>query len=211
MGQYDSSFPARTIRKHKVMASKVLLAALVAVASAAGPPAPYAPQEAYPDLPPVYNYQYGVNDPEYSGAVFTHQENRADYNTAGEFRVNLPDGRVRIVTYTAGPEGYVADVKYEGEAVYPEAAPYKPAPAPAYKAAPAPAYKPAPAPVVKVVPAPAPYVPAPVVKVVPAYKPAPAPYVPAPVVYKPAPVVYKPAPAPVVYKPAPVVYKPAPA
>merc|ERR1712123_137417 len=45
MGQYDSSFPARTIRKHKVMASKVLLAALVAVASAAGPPAPYAPRK----------------------------------------------------------------------------------------------------------------------------------------------------------------------
>merc|ERR1712106_371814 len=120
---YDSSFPARTIRKHKVMASKVLLAALVAVASAAGPPAPYAPQEAYPDLPPVYNYQYGVNDPEYSGAVFTHQENRADYNTAGEYRVNLPDGRVQIVTYTAGPEGYIADVKYEGEAVYAEVLP----------------------------------------------------------------------------------------
>jgi len=34
---------------------QVLLAVVVAVASAAGPPAPYAPQEAYPDLPPVYN------------------------------------------------------------------------------------------------------------------------------------------------------------
>merc|ERR1712106_618864 len=157
---YDSSFPARTIRKHKVMASKVLLAALVAVASAAGPPAPYAPQEAYPDLPPVYNYQYGVNDPEYSGAVFTHQENRADYNTAGEYRVNLPDGRVQIVTYTAGPEGYIADVKYGGEAVYAEVAPYKPAPPPAYK--------PAPPPVVKVVPAPAPY--NPIVVPAPAYR-----------------------------------------
>merc|ERR1712106_371815 len=183
---YDSSFPARTIRKHKVMASKVLLAALVAVASAAGPPAPYAPQEAYPDLPPVYNYQYGVNDPEYSGAVFTHQENRADYNTAGEYRVNLPDGRVQIVTYTAGPEGYIADVKYEGEAVYAEVAPYKPAPPPAYKPAPA-TYKPAPLPVVKVVPAPAPYKPVVNVVPVPAYKPAPAPYKPAPV-YHSAPV-----------------------
>jgi len=182
-------------RMHRVMASKVLFATLVAVASAAGPPAPYAPQEAYPDLPPVYNYQYGVNDPEYSGAVFSQQEKRADYDTNGEYRVNLPDGRVQIVTYSAGPEGYVADVKYEGEAVYAEVKPYKPAPAPAYKPAPAP-YKPAPvvkiapAPVVKVVPAPAPY------------KPAPAPYKPAPVVYKPAPVVYKPAPVP--YKPAPV-------
>merc|ERR1711970_860313 len=192
-------------RMHRVMASKVLFATLVAVASAAGPPAPYAPQEAYPDLPPVYNYQYGVNDPEYSGAVFSQQEHRADYDTNGEYRVNLPDGRVQIVTYSAGPEGYVADVKYEGEAVYAEVKPYKPAPPPAYKPAPAP-YKPVvkvvPAPVVKVVAAPAPY------------KPAPAPYKPAPVVYAPAPAPYKPAPAP--YKPAPVVkvapapYKPAP-
>merc|ERR1712055_583203 len=174
-------------RMHRVMASKVLFATLVAVASAAGPPAPYAPQEAYPDLPPVYNYQYGVNDPEYSGAVFSQQEKRADYDTNGEYRVNLPDGRVQIVTYSAGPEGYVADVKYEGEAVYAEVKPYKPAPV----------VKIAPAPVVKVVPAPAPYKPAPA-----PYKPAPAPYKPAPVVYKPAPVVYKPAPVP--YKPAPV-------
>ena len=68
-------------------------------------------------------YQFGVNDPEYSGAVFSHQENRADYNTQGEYRVNLPDGRVQIVSYTAGPEGYVADVKYEGQAVYPEVSP----------------------------------------------------------------------------------------
>merc|ERR1712020_130449 len=153
-------------RMHIVMASKVLFATLVAVSSAASPPAPYAPQETYPDLPPVYNYQYGVNDPEYSGAVFSQQENRADYDTSGEYRVNLPDGRVQIVSYTAGPEGYVADVRYEGEAAYPEAAPYKPAPA-AYKPAPAP-YKPAPAPYV---PAPAPVVkvaPAPVVKVAPA-------------------------------------------
>ena len=68
----------------------------------------------------VFQYQFGVNDPEYSGAVFSHQENRADYNTQGEYRVNLPDGRVQIVTYTAGPEGYVADVTYEGEAQYQE-------------------------------------------------------------------------------------------
>merc|ERR1712137_1175938 len=52
--------------------------------------------------------------------------------------VALPDGRMQIVTYTAGDyTGYVADVKYEGVAKYPEYS------APAYKAAAysAPAYK----------------------------------------------------------------------
>merc|ERR1711862_521148 len=191
------------------MASKVVLAALLALGHSSPvaqyAPAPYPAEAAYPDIKPSYNYQFGVNDPEYSGAVFSHQENREDYNTQGEYRVNLPDGRVQIVSYTAGPEGYVADVTYEGTAVYPEETPYKPAPA----------YAPAPAPVVKVAPAPAPYKPAPVVKVAPApvaYKPAPVPVVkvaPAPVVYKPAPVV-KVAPAPVVHKPAPVYHKPAP-
>merc|ERR1711935_680368 len=164
-------------------------------------PAPYhpapAPYAAEPILPPVYNYEYGVNDAGY-GPVFSQKESRDNYNTAGEYRVNLPDGRVQVVSYT-GPEGYIADVKYEGEAVYPE---YKPAahPAPAYKPHPAPAYKPAPAPVVyKPAPAPVYHKPAPV------YKPAPAPYPPAPVYHKPAPYhaapVYHPAPAPAPYNP----------
>merc|ERR1712117_372408 len=187
------------------MASKVLFATLLAVSHGApAAPAPYAPAEAaYPDIRPSYNYQFGVNDPEYSGAVFSHQENREDYNTQGEYRVNLPDGRVQIVSYTAGPEGYVADVRYEGEAAYPEAAPYKPAPAP-YKPAPAP-YVPAPAPVVKVAPAPVVKVaPAPVVvKAAPVYAPAPAYHKPAPVYHKPAPVYHS---APVHHKPAPVYH-----
>merc|ERR1711963_1259817 len=173
------------------MASKVVLAALLALGHSSPvaqyAPAPYPAEAAYPDIKPSYNYQFGVNDPEYSGAVFSHQENREDYNTQGEYRVNLPDGRVQIVSYTAGPEGYVADVTYEGTAVYPEETPYKPAPA----------YAPAPAPVVKVAPAPVVYKPAPVVKVAPA-----------PVVYKPAPVYHKPAP---VYHSAPAYHKPAPA
>ena len=54
----------------------------------------------------------------------------------GSYTVHLPDGRIQTVTYTADHyNGYVADVKYEGTAVYPEAKPYKPAPA-AYKPAP---------------------------------------------------------------------------
>merc|ERR1719163_324708 len=88
----------------------------------------------------------GVNDEAYHGPVFSHTEDRNNYDTKGEYRVNLPDGRVQIVTYSAGPDGYVADVKYEGEAAYPEykPAPYKAHPAQAYKPAPAPAYKPLP-------------------------------------------------------------------
>merc|ERR1711892_1525658 len=166
-------------KANTAMFSKIAISAcLLAVASAipVGPPAPYHPAE--PILPPVYNYEYGVNDAGY-GPVFSQKESRDNYNTAGEYRVNLPDGRVQVVSYTAGPEGYVADVSYEGVAVYPE---YKPAahPAPANKPHPAPVYN-KPAPAYK----PAPYHPAP------AYKPHPAPYHAAPV-YHPAPAPYKP-------------------
>merc|ERR1711990_241737 len=166
--------------KQKMAFFKVLVASAMVACAAAAPaaPAPYhAPAPApyhEPVVAPVYNFQYGVSDG-YTGAVFSHNEDRNNYDTKGEYRVNLPDGRVQIVTYSAGPDGYVADVKYEGEASYPE---YKPAP---YKKAPAPAYKPAPKPA---------YKPAPVV----AYKPA-------PVYHKPAPV-YAPHPAPA-YKPKP--------
>ena len=131
----------------------------------------------YPDSEPVYQYGYNVEASGYDhGASFAQDENRNGYETHGEYRVALPDGRTQIVTYQVnGDSGFIADVRYEGEASY--------APAPAYK--PEPVYKPAPKPV---------YVPAPK----PVYKPAPKPvYVPAP---KP---VYKPAPVPVVHKPVP--------
>merc|ERR1712088_1157154 len=146
------------------------------------------PVEAYPDLPPVYNYQYGVNDEGYSNSVFSQSEQRDGANAGGEYRVNLPDGRVQIVTYTAGPEGYNAAVTYEGEAQYP------PEPAPGYKAAPL--VKIAPAPVVKVAPVVAP---APVVKVAAPIAPA---YAPAPVVHH-APLVHH---AHVVHHAAPLVH-----
>ncbi len=113
---------------------------------------------------------------DYSQADFGHSESRDGYKTQGEYRVALPDGRTQIVSYVADENGYVADVRYEGEAQYPPApAPssYKPAPAPSYKPAPAPSYKPAPAPSYK--PSPAPYKPEP------SYAPAPAPS------YKPEP------------------------
>merc|ERR1739848_96667 len=158
-------FSTKVQIKHIMALLKVTLSALLAVAAASPfpdhpPPAPYhaphpAPGYAEPVAPPVYNYQYGVNDPHY-GPVFSQTEARDNYDTTGEYRVNLPDGRVQIVSYSAGPDGYVADVKYEGEAAYPEEPAYKPAPKPAYKPA----------------PHPAPYKPAPVYHPAPAYKPA---------------------------------------
>ena len=157
-------------------------------------PAYHAAAEVYPDAAPVYEYGYGVNsaDGHYGNVNFNQHENRDGYQTYGEYKVDLPDGRTQIVSYKVdGDSGFIADVHYEGEAHYDayKPAPYKPAPV-AYKPAPKPVYKPAPV----------------------AYKPAPVVYKPAPVVaYKPAPVAYKPAPV-VAYKPAPKpVYKPAPA
>jgi hypothetical protein len=139
-------------------------------------PAPYHP-DPYAKLPPrPFAYEYGVKD-EYSGAYFDKKEVQDDYGVVtGEYRVALPDGRTQIVTYHADHEnGYVADVKYEGEPHY---EPYHPKPAPApYHPKPAP-YHPAPAPYH---PKPAPYHPKPA----PVYHPKPAPYHPAP--YHPAP------------------------
>eukprot|EP00095_Tigriopus_kingsejongensis_P006258 snap_masked-scaffold136_size321413-processed-gene-0.6 protein:Tk06258 transcript:snap_masked-scaffold136_size321413-processed-gene-0.6-mRNA-1 annotation:"cuticle protein" len=132
-------------------------AALLALAAiAVADNAPYRPAPAYNEEPAAYQYQYAVAD-EYAGVNFGQNEARDGYATNGEYRVNLPDGRTQIVTYNVADaySGYVADVRYDGEAKYEpyQPAPYKPAPyqpAP-YKAAPAP-YKPAP-----YKPAPAPY------------------------------------------------------
>ena len=136
----------------------VALWALLGVRAMPSNPAPYHGST----TPTPYNYEYGVNSPHH-GSVFSQKETRDNYNTAGEYRVNLPDGRVQIVSYSAGPHGYVADVKYEGEPVYPETKPrvyhtpiahtpkvshtpntYKPVSIPAPKYAPAPTYTPAP-------------------------------------------------------------------
>merc|ERR1712025_1167999 len=114
-----------------------------AVAIPAGPPppayapAPYHPAPApaykpapYDEAPKPYAFQYGVKD-DYSGANFNAQETADGKAVSGSYQVALPDGRVQTVTYTADHyNGYVADVAYEGQAVYPEAKPYRPAPAP---------------------------------------------------------------------------------
>merc|ERR1711942_29169 len=71
-------------------------------------------EEKYPPKP--FAYEYGGADE--SGRHFAKTETSDDDGVVrGEYRVELPDGRVQIVSYTADHEnGYQADVRYEGEA-----------------------------------------------------------------------------------------------
>merc|ERR1712025_135497 len=70
-------------------------------------------------LPQPYKYEYGVQD-DYTKAAFAKSESHGDVGAVtGSYKVNLPDGRIQTVTYTADPvNGYKA-VVYEGEPVYP--------------------------------------------------------------------------------------------
>ena len=85
-------------------------------------------------------YGYAIEDTQ-SYNNFHHHETSNAKVTTGSYRVALPDGRTQIVTYRADENGYVADVKYEGDAKYPEPTPYKPASYPTEEAKPAP-YRP---------------------------------------------------------------------
>merc|ERR1719153_1368560 len=114
--------------------------------SAPAVPAPYAPAPApyhpapHPapyheeKLPPQpFAYEYGGADAYGRHFAKTETQDAAGV-VKGEYRVELPDGRVQIVTYHADHEnGFIADVKYEGEAI-----PYVPEPhhAPVHHAAP---------------------------------------------------------------------------
>merc|ERR1712018_396162 len=74
------------------------------------------------EAPEPYTYTYGVAD-DYSKANFNAAET-GDANgvVGGSYSVSLPDGRIQTVTYTADHvNGYVAEVSYSGEAVYPPA------------------------------------------------------------------------------------------
>ena len=67
-----------------------------------------------------YRFGYKVKD-EPSNNDYGHQESSDGQVVSGSYSVLLPDGRTQIVTYTVrGDSGYVAEVRYEGEAKYPE-------------------------------------------------------------------------------------------
>ncbi|KAL1502361.1 hypothetical protein ABEB36_007510 [Hypothenemus hampei] len=73
--------------------------------------------------PQSYEFGYRVKD-DYSGSNYDQREESDGHQVRGEYRVALPDGRTQIVTYWADwKTGFHADVKYEGEATYPQAKP----------------------------------------------------------------------------------------
>merc|ERR1711942_44065 len=109
-------------KKPSNMYKVILTSALVATAFAAGPPAYGAPAPYVPEkLPPQpFAYEYGVAD-DYSKANFKKTETQdANGIVQGSFTIALPDGRIQTTTYTADHvNGFVAEVTYSGEAVYP--------------------------------------------------------------------------------------------
>jgi len=75
---------------------------------------PYVEEENH--VPKPFAYQYGGIDSQ--GLESSKVENQGEDGVVrGEYRVQLPDGRTQIVSYTADEEnGYQAEVRYEGEA-----------------------------------------------------------------------------------------------
>lgn len=54
-----------------------------------------------------------------AGNNFGQEEGRDGGHTQGSYYVHLPDGRLQTVTYRVdGGSGYIADVKYDGQARY---------------------------------------------------------------------------------------------
>ncbi|KAI9552827.1 hypothetical protein GHT06_020709 [Daphnia sinensis] len=82
--------------------------------------------------PMPYSFAWDVNDYA-SKNNYAHSESSNGKAVTGSYRVALPDGRTQYVTYRADHNGYVADVKYDGEAKYPE---YRPTPSASSYAAP---------------------------------------------------------------------------
>ncbi|XP_013119516.1 pro-resilin [Stomoxys calcitrans] len=71
-----------------------------------------------PGMP--FDFEYAVNDVE-TANDYAHKATSDGDVVTGEYRVQLPDGRMQVVRYTADwKTGYHADVSYEGEPQYPQ-------------------------------------------------------------------------------------------
>ncbi|CAB3247521.1 unnamed protein product [Arctia plantaginis] len=75
-------------------------------------------QEALPAA--NYDFSYDVQDNGVS-LDFGHNEKRKEDHATGSYHVLLPDGRMQLVEYEAGPDGYKPQVMYMGTATFPSA------------------------------------------------------------------------------------------
>ncbi|KAI9552826.1 hypothetical protein GHT06_020708 [Daphnia sinensis] len=109
-----------------------ITAVLLVIAAAQGYQQPNYKSSEY-NSPMPYSFAWDVNDYA-SKNNYAHSESSNGKAVTGSYRVALPDGRTQYVTYRADHNGYVADVKYEGEAKYPEYKPTSSYSFPAYQA-----------------------------------------------------------------------------
>lgn len=62
-------------------------------------------------FPVDYNFSYDLRGWPEMG----HEETRVDKTTMGRYWVGLPDGRLQVVEYTAGPQGFMPRVSYKSQ------------------------------------------------------------------------------------------------
>ncbi|XP_071749606.1 cuticle protein 21-like [Lepeophtheirus salmonis] len=94
------------------------------------PPPPTTVPPPPPPPPPAYNY--AVLDDE-SGVDIAADELAENGAVAGSYKVVLPDGRIKTVTYTVeGDSGFVADVQFEAAPAPADDSAAAPAPYPKY-------------------------------------------------------------------------------
>ncbi|KAF2368098.1 Insect cuticle protein [Trinorchestia longiramus] len=98
----------------------VMVATAMMVMVATHPVDPYGGGHKGFKFPPKpYAFSYGIEDKHY-GPSFMQQEKSDGHTVKGSYTVQLPDGRLQTVTYTADHDnGFFADVKYSGKAQYP--------------------------------------------------------------------------------------------
>jgi len=107
-----------------------LLVTLALAASAERPAYGYSAPDSASDSASIereplmpFDFSYLVQAEASGEATHGHQSTSDGNQITGQYRVELPDCRTQIVTYTAHPEtGFTAEVAYEGDICEPQSA-----------------------------------------------------------------------------------------